>query len=300
MITFKQFLVEGGAATKKLGTTRATRVDIDTALTFVSHQIGIGTERLRSRLLGSTRLTALGFQDDSGDIDIAIHEGEVNRDQVVARLTKATGNAPYVTGGNTYSFAVPVGNARKVQVDLMFIPDIKWALFSYHADERSTSKSGVRNELLHAALRHSMVKGEDVRMKDDAGNDVARASRAYKLDQGIERIFKIAPLRKNGNGRVKGVVNATPNEVRNVLDKAGNREIFSQDKDIIRDPDRFARLLFGENVKGADMMTAEQIISLIKKYKKKDATAIFHDAIKGILRLKLKVPLELKAYTIVP
>jgi hypothetical protein len=113
----RELLLEGGKATEKLGTVRAKKADIDAALAFVSRTIGVGAETLRDRLLGSTRLTAAGKQEDSGDIDIAINDGEVNRDTAVAAMTKACGNAPHVTGGSTFSFAVPTGKDRKVQVD---------------------------------------------------------------------------------------------------------------------------------------------------------------------------------------
>lgn len=292
----RELLLEGGKATEKLGTVRANKDDIEAALSFVATQLGVGRETLASRLLGSTRLTAGGHQQDSGDIDIAIHDGEVDRDLAVKRMTKATKNAPHVTGGSTYSFAVPTGKDRKVQVDLMFVPDVKWAMFSHHASENSKHKSGVRNELLHSALKFSMVPGEDVRIKDDAGNDVARASRSYKLDIGVERLFKIAPKRKDGKGRVKGVVHATPDEVRATMDDIGAAQKFSAEKDIITDPDKFGELLFGPEVKGKHMLSTEQLIELIKKYKKKDADAIFRDAVKGIKRLKFPVPDELKQY----
>lgn len=301
MITFKEFLaegilLEGGKATEKYGTVRATKADIDAALAFVGARSGIGAETLKDRLLGSTRLTYIGTQPDSGDIDIAIHDGEVSKDHLVKLLTKSTGHEPHVTGGTTYSFAVPTAKDRKVQVDLMFVPDIQWAKFSHHSAEDSKHKSGVRNELLHAALKYSEVPGEDVRVKDEAGNDVARASRAYKLDQGVERIFKVAPERKDGKGRVKGVKQATPDEVRSTLDKIGNNQKFSPEADIIRDPAKFGELLFGAKLKAADMASTEQLIQLIKKYKPKQADAIFKSAVKGIKRLKFPVPDALKSY----
>lgn len=296
MITFKQFLIEGGKATAKLGTVRATQADFDAALLFVSRNTGVGVETLRSRLLGSGRLTAAGKQKDSGDIDIAMHDGEVQRELVIKRLTKATGHPPTEIGGSTFSFAVPTGKDRKVQVDLMFVPDIKWALFSHHSAADSKHKSGVRNELIHSALKFSMVPGEDVRVKDAEGNDVIRASRSYKLDTGVERLFKIAPLRKNGKGRVKGVKHASPEEVQTALDQEGIKAKFSPEKDVIRDPDKVAELIFGSGVKGKDMLSTEQLINLIKAKKKKHAEAIFKDAVKGIKRLKFPVPDELKIY----
>lgn len=300
MITFKQFLIEGGKATEKLGTVRANQQDIEAALNFVSKYTNIPIDTLKDRLLGSTRLTAMGAQKDSGDIDIAINNAEVDQDKVVDAMTFATGHKPHVTGGNVYSFAVPV-KKHKVQVDLMFVPDVAWAKFSHWASEHSQHKSGVRNELLHSALKWSMEPGKDVRLKDENGNDIARASRAYKLDQGVERIFKIAPLRKDGKGaRVKAPVHATPEQVRQTLDMEGHDAEFSSEADPIRDPEKFAKLLFGPKAAAKDLMSTERLITMIKKFKAKDADAIFKDAVKGIKRLKFPVPAELQEYDTMP
>lgn len=296
MITFKQFLLEGGKATAALGTVRANQEDMKNALKFVAKQTGVPVSTLEDRLLGSARLTYKGARKDSGDVDIAMNEKEIDREDVVEKMTFATGNKPHVTGGNTYSFAVPVQNNRKVQVDLMFVPDVEWAKFSHYASEHSAHKSGVRNELLHSALKFSMEPDKDLRVKDFAGNDIVRASRAYKLDKGVERIFKVAPKRKDGKGRVKSVLPAAPDEVQSALNDIGHKGKFSSDSDIIRDPDVFAKLLFGPSVKGKDLMSTEQLIRIIKKYKSNDAEAIFKDAVRGIKRLKFEVPDELKQY----
>lgn len=294
MITFKQFLVEGGKATEKYGTVRATKADMKAALVFVADATGIPVSTLKDRLLGSARLTYNGDREDSGDIDIAIHTEEVDKDTVVAKMTEKAGNPPHVTGGSTYSFAVPSGEKRKVQVDLMFVPDVAWAKFSHHASEHSKHKSGARNELLHSALKFTMQPGKDLRIKDDSGSDVVRASRTYKLIDGVERIFKVAPTRKDGKGRVKSVEKVTPAEVKAALADLGVKQTFSEKPDIIRDPDKFAELLFGPGVKGSQMMTVEQLIKLIKM--RKDADAILKDAVKGMKRLNFEVPDELASY----
>jgi hypothetical protein len=296
MISFKQFLAEGGKATEKFGTSRATKADIEVALKYISRSTGIKLNDLISSLLGSSRLTFNGTQEDSGDIDVAVHDSKEIRAQVIADLTTKTGNKPYVIGGNTYSFAVPVSADRKVQVDVMFVPDIEWAKFSHHAADGSAHKSGVRNELLHSALKFSMQDGADVRIQDGEGNDIARASRSYKLDQGVERIFKVSKNKKNGEGRLKGMSKATPKEVQATLDQLGNTQKFSAEADIIRDPDAFAGILFGSKVKGTDILSAEQLIKLIKKYKPAEAAAIFKDAVQGIKNRNFKVPVELAQY----
>lgn len=294
MITFKQFLVEGGKATEKYGTVRATRADMKAAIAFVAKTIGVSAATLKDRLLGSGRLTYNGVQPDSGDVDLAISTDEVQKDDAVSKMTAAVGHAPHVTGGSTYSFAVPTGEKRKVQVDLMFVPDVNWAKFSHHASEHSKHKSGVRNELLHSALKFTMQDGKDLRIKDDAGADIVRASRAYKLIDGVERIFKVAPPRKDGKGRVKSVEKASAEQVKTTLSDLGIKQSFSDKPDIIRDPDRFAELLFGRGTTGSQMMTVEQLIKLINA--RPDAEDILKDAVRGIKRLNFKVPDELKAY----
>lgn len=297
VFTFKQFLLEGGKATEKLGTERANQKDMKKAIAFVSKQTGIPVDTLVDRLLGSARLTYHGMQEDSGDIDVAVNDKEVDRKSIVDKLEFATGNKATVIGGSTYSFAVPVSKDKKVQLDLMFVPDTAWAKFSYHASEHSAHKSGVRNELLHSALKFSMEDGKDLRLKDIGGNDIVRASRSYKLDQGVERIFKVAPLRKDGSGgRVKSVVKSSAKGVQAALDQLGHKGKFDPSPDIIRDPDTFAKLLFGPTVKAKDLMSAEQLIKLIKKHKPDQQAEIFRDAVKGIKRLKFQVPDELKKY----
>jgi hypothetical protein len=294
-ITFKQFLLEGGKATEKLGTTRANKADIKQALQVISDCTNISFDELQSNLTGSTRLTYSGKQENSGDIDIVLDDNKINREDVIQALSKAVHNNPVKIGANTYSFAVPV-NDKKVQVDLMFVPDTKWAKFSHYASEHSAHKSGVRNELLHSALKFSLQPDKDVRIKDENGSDIARASRTYNLDTGVERVFKISPLRKDQKSRVRGAVKVTPKEVQDVLNQINSAAKFSHEPDVITDPDKFAQLLFGQKVSAQDMLSAEDIIKLIKKYKAADAAKIFKDAVRGIKRLKFTVPKELQQY----
>lgn len=296
MITFKQFLIEGGKATEKYGTERANQNDMKKAIAFVAKHLKLKADLLADRLLGSARLTYNGKQKDSGDIDIALVDTDIERETAVSVLTDVTGNKPHVTGGNVYSFAVPVSDTKKVQVDIMFVSDLEWAKFSHFASENSAHKSGVRNELLHSALKFSMQPGKDLRLKDADGNDVVRASRAYKLDSGVERIFKIAPMRKDGTGRVKGVVKVSPEEVQKTLDELGHSGKFDKSPDVIKDPDAFAKLLFGPKITAKDLESTEQLINLIKSKKAKYANEIFKDAVKGMKRLKFKIPDELKQY----
>ncbi len=291
MHSFKQFLLlEGGKAMAEHGVERATKEDIKSVLRQLARVTGIGIGELQNSLLGSTTLTLAGKQQDSGDIDIGFHEDV--RDKVVRAVKKLTGVDGREIGASTISFPFDTGS-KKVQVDLMFVPDMKWAKFAYHAADDG-HKSGVRNELLHSTLRFSPEAGKDLRIQDESGRDIARASRSYKLDSGVERIFKVAPMRKDGKGRTKGVVKASPKEVLQAVKELGRNDRFSSDADLIRDPDKFAKLLFGEGTKGSDLLSTTQLISLIKK--RKDAEQIFKHAVKAIKTRKFEVPKELEQY----
>lgn len=62
--------------------------------------------------------------------------------------------------------------------------------------------------------------------------------------------------------------------------------------------DDLRELLFGPKAAAKDLMSTEQLINMIKKYKTKDAPAIFKDAVKGIKRLKFPVPKEITQYDV--
>lgn len=291
MITFKQFLLlEGGKAMAEYGVERATKEDIQSVLGQLAKITGLSGEVLKNSLLGSTTLTLAGKQQDSGDIDIGFHQDL--RDKVVQAVRQHTGVDGREISSSTVSFPFDTGK-KKVQVDLMFVPDMKWAKFAYHAADDG-HKSGVRNELLHSTLRFSPTPGKDLRIQDDEGRDIVRASRSYKLDSGVERIFKVAPKRKDGNGRVKSVVKATPHQVSQTLKDLGRNDKFSTDADVIRDPDQFARILFGKNAKGSDLLSTTSLISLIKR--RDDAEQIFKHAVKAMKARSFKVPKDLEQY----
>jgi hypothetical protein len=291
VITFKEFLSEsrlheGGKATAEHGTTRANKADVVAALKFVSKTIGLSYDHLVAHLLGSTKQTLDGQKKDSGDLDIAMIDDD-NRAEYEKKMTAAVGFPPRKTGANVLSYAVPTTGEKRVQVDLMFVPDVEWAKFSYHSEPGSKFKGSIRNLLIYALVLNTMEKGKDMRIKDDEGNDIARASRSFQLDTGVHRVFKVAPMRKDGKGRTKSAVKTTADEVEKVAKEMGSKETFSKEEDVIRDPGRFAKMLLGS--KGtAEMLktSAENLIVTIKKMRT-DHAQIFKDALADIKRQKL-------------
>lgn len=287
MITFRQFLLlEGGKATAEHGTVRATKSDIEAALKFVSKTTGLQVQQLKDHLLGSTAQTLAGLKKDSGDIDIAMIDDEHRKDYE-EKMTKAIGIPPRKTGANVLSYAVPSTGDRRVQVDFMFVPDIEYAKFSYHSEPGSKFKGAVRNLLIYSLVLNTPEVGKDVRIKDKDGNEVARASRSWQLDTGLKRVFKIAPLRKDGKGRTKSMVKATPEEVQAVAKEYGYTGTISKEEDNIISPSKIATMLLGSGGTEKDLKTsAENLISIIKK-KRKDHAQIFKDALSDIDRQKI-------------
>lgn len=265
MITFKQFLIEGGAATADANTVRATKRDIEIALQSVAAATGVSVRELTDNLLGSTSHTLAGLKKDSGDLDIAFEEGKHDRQQVVDAMTKATGYKPKVIGGNTYSYAVETYDGRKVQVDLMFVPSEEWARWMYHSDAKSQHKGKIRNALLRSVAIHSHTPGKDLVVKDADGNTVIKVRRSLQNDKGLIRLHKVAPKKKSGVGRTKALVDATEKDIQQALKDLGQTGKFTMDKDQKLDPDAVAAELFGPGTKAKDIMSTEQVIDKVLK-----------------------------------
>lgn len=283
-----------GKSTAGLGTTRADASDIKSALAFVAKHTGIPLANLKANLIGSTQQTLSGAKKDSGDIDIAVEEGKYNRDEVIKKMLDATAQAEiHRAGAGVFSFAVPVISGRKVQVDLMFVPSEKWARWAFHSAPDSRYKGAVRSLLLVNVMKQVFEPGRDLEIKEN-GQTVLRVRRSFKADVGLERLFKLAKLRKDGKGRTKSLAKVTPGEIRAELDRLGRDDKFDPSPDPITDPDEAAALMFGEGTTAKDIMSVEQVVALIKK--RPDAALIFKNAMDDLREMNLQVPPELEQY----
>lgn len=293
MISFKQFLAEGGNATSKYNTARANTSDISAALKFVSKTLNIPEKELENNLLGSTELTLLGKKKDSGDIDIALPLDKFDMADINKKMLSAVnGEGSLQSGTKVGSYAVPV-NDKKVQVDLMFVKDKDWAKFAFYSGHGRGSKypGAVRNILLISTVINTIEPNKDFILKDEDGNVIARASRSFKLDTGVERLFKIAPINAKTGKHNKSLEKVTPEELEAFLQKLGKNIKFSKDADIINSPDKVAALVFGQSVKAKDIMTAEDVIKHIKKLP--NSKDIFAVAKKDLQKLSLPIPEEI-------
>lgn len=279
-----------------MGTTRATAADMKSALKFVAKHAGLDINDLKSSLIGSTEKTLSGKQKDSGDIDIAVEEGSIDRDEVVQKMLDATGTDEiHRAGDGVFSFAVPVPGDRKVQVDLMFVASKKWAKFSFHSAPESDYKGAVRSLLFVNMMKQIFEKDKDLELKDEEdGETFIRVRRSFKADKGLERLFKVRKMRKDGDGRVKGMAKTDAAGVQAELDRLGLKHKFDPSPDPITDPDQAAALMFGSGTTAKDVMSVEQIVGLIRK--RKDAAIVFKNTMDDLKEAGLEVPPELEKY----
>jgi hypothetical protein len=289
MQTFKQFLCEGGIATKKYHTERATREDILVALKKVSEATGISISSLKSNLLGSTRVTLAGKKKDSGDIDIAVPISLYDQEEIHNKMMTAVDNRGTFNKGNKVgSYAVNTGD-HTVQVDLMFVTNTKWARFSYHSSQGDGSEfpGAVRTILLITALSHKLEEGKDFVLKDK-DQIIARAQRAFRLDRGLVRTFKLAKYNKTKQAFNKTLQKVTPDELNAHLRSLGKSVKYDSSADVIDDPDTAVKFIFGKNVSVEDVATAEGVVSQIRKLV--NGKEILEDAKKRLEEAKLPVP----------
>ena len=303
MISFKKFLLEGGAATKKLNTQRASADDIKNAFAFLTKHTDLTKQYLEDSLLGSCediyfKRPRKDNKKLAGDIDIAIDLSRFDKDKILSQVEAALKKEKYnpqvrQTGKSVFSYAVP-GVGKLVQLDLMFVPSIKWAKWSYHSPSDSLYSGATRNILLMAVARSKLSPGEDIEVKNSDGETLVRVRRALKMDAGLERIFKIAPHRKDGKGRVKSLQTVSPEEAESELQKLGVQSRINKKADNNSNPDEVAERLFGRGVKAADLLTTEQVIDKISKLE--NAKEIFKDAVGDLERQKISIPPELEKY----
>ena len=300
-LSFKQFiqsLAESGHAVSDwVQGARADANDIKKALKFVSDTTGVSIHDLEDGILGSTGHVLSGHKHDSGDLDIAFPKGKYDIKELTTKMSDAVnGESKFSPGLSTYSFAVPVSDKKKIQVDFMFVPSKEWAKFAYNTDSKSKYKGVIRNQILFAVVSHKIEPGKDLLVKDENGTVIARASRSLKFDGGIERLFKVLRKKKDGTYK-KDLEKVTPDELKLELEKIDPKlkDQFEPSPDPILSPQLAVEWMFGKGVIPADINTAEKLISVIKrKFSQKDASEIFEKAKQNILDNKQEIPEELQ------
>ena len=156
-------LLEGGNVFKdKQGqplTQRINQADVPATIAYLENVLGM--EFPEERWLGST-----GRKPTSGDLDLAVDLGEINKDQLAAKLTQFVQNQKqdpreWVKKAGEVHFRTPIAgdpNKGYVQTDFMFFPNLDWGIFYYGGAEGSNYKGMNRNVLMSSIAKVQGLK----------------------------------------------------------------------------------------------------------------------------------------------
>ena len=151
-------LLEGGNVFKDAQgqplTQRINQADVPDTIAYLENILGM--EFPEERWLGST-----GRKPTSGDLDLAVDLGEINKDQLAAKLTQFVQSQKqdpreWVRKGGEVHFRTPIAgdpNKGYVQTDFMFFPNLDWGTFFYGGAEGSNYKGMNRNVLMSSIAK---------------------------------------------------------------------------------------------------------------------------------------------------
>jgi hypothetical protein len=280
------YLKEGGFAASEWNVGRINKGDIPATIKYVSKISGIPVKELHP--LGS-----VGKKSTSGDIDLAVDINKYDMNDIHTKMMEELNDEGVMNKGTKIgSYAVPIqGHKGKVQVDLMYVNNVKWAQFAYFSSPDSQYKGAIRTILLMAVAASLNEPGTDHFEFSEDGELIIRAGRTLDLATGLRRIFQHRPTKKKGGGYVKTMKSIPVDEFQKMFPEV---EV-QGDNVLIDDPEMVVQMLFGPGIKPADVDTAEEVLALIQA-KFKDPDKILHFAKSRIKALgnKMKIPEALK------
>jgi len=204
-----KLLQEDNKAMSDFKLLRVTKGSEKGIINYVSELSGVPIEDLHP--VGST-----GKASSTGDLDLVIDENKYTPFKVHNSMTRNLGDeyGKYNKGTRVGSYAVPVGDGFRVQVDLMFTSNVEWSKFAYFsAGDNSQYKGAVRAVLLSAVAAALDEKGVDTFHYED-DELLVRVGRGIDLGVGMKRLFQMRPHKKYGEGYVKGLKKVTPEEIK--------------------------------------------------------------------------------------
>lgn len=286
-----EILHEGGNAMATANVRRIQRSEVPSTIKYVSAVSGIPVKDLHP--LGSTGSDT----PTSGDVDLAVDINKYDMDVVHNRIIDRVGDE-YATlnkGLKTGSYAFDIGgdpSAGKVQVDLMYVPDTRYASFSYHSPgTKSKYKGAVRAILISAAAASLADDSRDYIIHDEKdGSLIGRVSRGLDMNKGLRTMFQMRPRKKGTDERVKTMKAVTPEEIEAEFP---NVKITDDHRITVRDPDEIAEILFGKGITPADISSPEQILEIAKKRFTPERYELFKKIASGRmqqLKSKMDVP----------
>lgn len=269
-----KMLLEGGQALK--GTSAVSQADARALgpkiVQAVRKALDLPAEKVR--MIGSA-----GNKPDgelSGDIDIAVETNDIEKVRAAVQQLGAQGKFRHMPGINIYAFAYQHGKSL-IQVDLMPVPSIKYAEWSFSAvtdDLKAGLKGAHRNELLFAIAKHADRR---VTKATDDGKPLEAERYYYDLGKGL-MLGKSSHVGKKGQPLKSG--------------KLMSKETVSVD------PEEVTKFLFGTSFKAQDVATFQGALNAILSTEFKYANArseILQTAAKGILGKGLQMPAQLRS-----
>lgn len=140
----------GGNVFKVAGvsaTGRINKADVIPTIKWLEKLTGL---HLVNNMLGST-----GYKDTSGDIDLAVDDTQLTKDQLVTRLlAQNISKANIKKSGDSVHLKTPINGIIKngyVQTDFMF-GDVQWQKFSMMGSPVNSKYKGMHRHLLLASI----------------------------------------------------------------------------------------------------------------------------------------------------
>lgn len=198
----------------------------------------------------------------SGDIDIAVSIDKlagvngIALEEVLGWLDQKLQSLGYATkavkGFTQVSFGAPISGSFKngvAQVDLMLSGNLDWSRFMYHSpnfiESESKYKGMYRNTLLMSIVSESM---REITKKTDTGETEEYRSYVIRLEKGIYQVAKTFMGKKGALVKTATLLH-------------------DQDKFITSTPEEVVKFAFGEGVQPSDVMTFENVFSVVNSPK---------------------------------
>lgn len=223
MFNFNTFYIlkEGGNVFKDK-VSRINKNDVEPTVKFVSDILGLNLTR---NIIGSA-----GKKETSGDIDIAIDITKHDRDEFIEKLTdwcieRKLEPKDFVSKtGISCHFRCPVPNTQDFcQIDLMFVPDVKFAKFAYASDEEEPLRARHRHIVMSAIAKFNGLKWKNVEGLYDASTN--RCIEAHDPDNVAKILLASKEATQNDLKTVPNIIKFlkrkyNTQEIINMLDEA--------------------------------------------------------------------------------
>jgi len=253
-----------GKALPGVVTVPINRDDVFDTVTYVADCMGIWVGDLVT--IGST-----GKADISGDVDLIVDITKFDPEQIHNHMLGLLGHERcfFNKGTSIGSYAAPIAGITTndlVQVDVMFVPNMEWAKFSFFSTGGigTEHKGVIRNVLLQSVAGTLDVPGIDLTVYDDESQfPYIKIKRGMDINRGFRRIIQHNPKKKRGNAYTATPVSISMEDLMSTYPTIDFSNLMEYPT--IFNPEDALQEMFGFPVKREEVNTAEQVVLLINK-----------------------------------